>query len=396
MRHVIIFPMKKLTIGILAHVDAGKTTLTEALLYESGVIRKLGRVDSGDAYLDTESLEKSRGITIVSKQAVIERGDSRITLIDTPGHLDFAAETERAIEVLDLAIFLISAPDGVTENGRTYFSLLEKYNVPVLVFVNKMDQTDKSHEDIMAELQTLGHGFVNISNNKDSVIEDMASCSEKQMERYLNGEDLELDDFQADVASRNIMPVTFGSALHLDGIEELLSAIDTFASPRNERDEFGAKVFKINRDSDGTRLCFIKLTGGKLSVRDQIGEEKVSQIRLYSGGKYTAIPFAESGDVVALTGLNQTFAGQGLGCEVDSQEKELKPVLRFRVNLPKEVSERTFLPKLKELEEEDPLLQVDWNEKKQTIEISVMGELQLEILKAQIMDLTKKIKENIK
>lgn len=386
MRHVIIFPMKKLTIGILAHVDAGKTTLTEALLYESGVIRKLGRVDSGDAYLDTESLEKSRGITIVSKQAVIERGDSRITLIDTPGHLDFSAETERAIEVLDLAIFLISAPDGVTENGRTYFSLLEKYNVPVLVFVNKMDQTDKSHEDIMAELQTLGHGFVNISNNKDSVIEDMASCSEKQMERYLNGEDLELDDFQADVASRNIMPVTFGSALHLDGIEELLSAIDTFASPRNERDEFGAKVFKINRDADGTRLCFIKLTGGKLSVRDQIGEEKVSQIRLYSGGKYTAIPFAESGDVVALTGLNQTFAGQGLGCEVDSQEKELKPVLRFRVNLPKEVSERTFLPKLKELEEEDPLLQVDWNEKKQTIEISVMGELQLEILKAQIMD----------
>lgn len=176
MRHVIIFPMKKLTIGILAHVDAGKTTLTEALLYESGVIRKLGRVDSGDAYLDTESLEKSRGITIVSKQAVIERGDSRITLIDTPGHLDFVMETERTIEVLDLAIFLISAPDGVTENGRTYFSLLEKYNVPVLVFVNKMDQTDKSHEDIMAELQTLGHGFVNISNNKDSVIEDMASC----------------------------------------------------------------------------------------------------------------------------------------------------------------------------------------------------------------------------
>lgn len=374
--------MKKIVAGILAHVDAGKTTLAEAMLYRTGALRKIGRVDHGDTALDTHTLERERGITIFASQAVLTTKDTQITLLDTPGHVDFSSETERTLSVLDYAILVISGLDGVQPHTRTLWKLLKAYHIPTFVFVTKMDFARKTEEEITENLiSELDGEFVNFSD-KAAVGEGLALCSETLMEKYLGGEDITDSEIADAVRIRQVFPCYFGSGLKLQGIDELLDALNRYTREPDYPDSFGARVFKISHDPQGVRLTHIKVTGGILKVRDYIGDEKVSGIRIYSGAKFVTADSVEAGEVCALTGLSKTHNGQGLGFEAAETEPITEPVMNYRIVLPEGCDAQTILPKLRELEEEDPQLHITWNSHLQEIHVGLMGEVQAEILKS--------------
>ena len=380
--------MKRLTTGIMAHVDAGKTTLTEAMLYLTGNIRRLGRVDHGDAFLDTQELERERGITIYAKQAILRRGDLELTLVDTPGHVDFSAETERALQVLDCAILVVSAADGVQGHTETLWQLLEEAGVPVFLFVNKMDQPNEGKDAILKQLEgRLGHGFVDMTD-PEARGEGAALCSEELMERYLSGEEFTQEELAALVVQRQLFPVYFGSALQVEGVEELLDGIQAYTLEPEWPQDFGARVFKITRDERGERLTWLKVTGGQLRVREVLHgpnwEEKVNQIRLYSGAKFTAVDVAPAGTVCAVTGLTRTAAGEGLGAEENWTGPRLEPVLSYQVIPPEGVDASTLLERLRRLEEEDPQLQVEWEPHAEQVRVKLMGQVHREVLEREL------------
>lgn len=380
--------MKPLTIGILAHVDAGKTTLSEAVLYVSGNLRKLGRVDNRDAFLDTYALERARGITIFSKQAVLSVGDTQITLLDTPGHMDFGAEMERTLQVLDYAVLVINGADGVQGHTRTLWKLLESYQIPVFLFVNKMDQEGTDKEALLKELRrVLSEGCVDFTDRTSpDFYEGLAVCSEKLLNGYLETAQISEADIQEGIGKRQVFPVCFGSALRLVGIEEFLEVILTYAvSPVYPR-AFQARVFKITRDGQGNRLTHLKITGGCLKVKEEIDGEKVNQIRIYSGEKYEAVPEAGAGSICAVTGLTSPLPGDGLGDEKRLVLPLLEPVLTYGILLPPECDAAQFLPKLKQLEEEEPGLHVSYQESVKQIQVRLMGEVQTEVLRQLILE----------
>lgn len=378
--------MKKLAVGILAHVDAGKTTLSEAMLYTGGAVRKLGRVDKGDAFLDTYELEKKRGITIFSKQAVLQWGEMQITLLDTPGHVDFSAEMERTLQVLDYAILVISGTAGVQGHTQTLWRLLQRYGIPTFLFVNKMDLAVGRKEDISLELkQKLDENITDFSEQgTEHFYESLATCSEEALEQYLENGQIAPAEAAKMIRARELFPCFFGSALKLDGIEEFLKGMEDYMCMPEYPAQFGAKVFKIARDNQGNRLTYMKITGGCLQVKDLIGEEKVNQIRVYSGDKFEAVKEAEAGTVCAVTGPSETSPGRGIGIEAASAMPILEPVLTYRIQLPEDVDAAVMLPKLLQLEEEEPELHITWQEEKKEIHAQIMGEIQMEILKSLI------------
>lgn len=390
---------KRLCIGILAHVDAGKTTLSEAMLYTCGVIRKLGRVDSRDAFLDTYEMERERGITIFSKQAMLRTDDLEISLLDTPGHVDFSAEMERTLQVLDYAILVVSGMDGVQGHTRTLWKLLERYQVPTYLFINKMDQQGTDPAGLMTEIkEKLSDNCTDFgTEDKSSIYESAALCEEALLNQYLEQGEISDRDIARLIVERKIFPCYFGSALKMDGVKSLLDGIRNYGMCPKFGIELGARVFKILRDTQGSRLTYVKITGGALKVKDVLSylpknaedgqiAEKVNQIRIYSGEKYETVDVAEAGCICALTGLTGTYPGQGLGMEKDSPEPVLEPVLTYQMILPQEVHPAAFLPKLRMLEEEDPMLHVLWSEELQEIQVQVMGQVQLEILQRQIKE----------
>ena len=384
--------MKKLTVGILAHVDAGKTTLSEGILYTSGNIRKMGRVDNGDAFLDTYDLERARGITIFSKQAVVPLKELEITLLDTPGHVDFSAEMERTLQVLDYAILVISGADGVQGHTRTLWSLLKKYKIPVFLFVNKMDQQGTDKEALLYELKNrLDDGCIDFTNTEnEDFMENAAMTDEEVLERFLENGIVETEEIKSLIADRKIFPCYFGSALKLQGVEEFLQGIECYVQMPEYPQEFGAKVFKISRDEQGNRLTHLKVTGGTLKVKSLIAngdtKEKINQIRIYSGEKFEMAAEACAGTICAVTGLSRTKPGEGLGLENTGYEPVLEPVLTYQMILPPEASPATMLPKLRQLEEEEPELHIVWKEDLQEIQVQMMGEVQIEILRSLISD----------
>lgn len=372
--------------ALLAHVDAGKTTLAEAMLYTTGRSRSLGRVDHGDTALDTHRLERERGITIFASQAVFNVGDMEVTLLDTPGHVDFSTETERVLQVLDYAVLVISGLDGVQAHTRTLWRLLRIYNVPTFIFVTKMDFARRDREELMAELQKeLDGGCIDFCADNDTLAENLAMCSEHLLEKHLEGEAIDDSDIARLILSRKVFPCYFGSGLKLEGVEELLAGMERLIIPQEYPQSFGAKVFKISRDKND-RLTHLKVTGGVLRVKDTVGEEKINQIRIYSGSKFIAVDEAPAGCVCAVTGLNATYNGMGLGYEAASEKPILEPVMNYRINLPEDCDPQTMLPKLRMLEEEDPQLHISWSELLQEIHVSLMGEVQVEILRSIIMD----------
>lgn len=380
--------MKQLTLGILAHVDVGKTTLSEAMLYLSGAIRKAGRVDNRDAFLDTYELERERGITIFSKQAVFAYDDLKITLLDTPGHVDFSAEMERTLQVLDAAVLVIGASDGVQGHTVTLWKLLKRYQVPVFLFVNKMDQQGTDQDVLMRELcDRLGGGLTNFSEeNKNTLLEELAMCDEELLNCFLEKGDISEKLIRKAIAQRKVFPCFFGSALKLFGVRELMEGIVRYMPISGYPKEFGARVFKITRDNQGNRLTHMKITGGFLKARDVLKTEKVNQIRIYSGEKFDAVNEACAGQVCAVTGLLHTFPGQGFGLEKTVDRHMLEPVLSYCIYLPEGCDPAAFLPKLMQLQEEDPTLQVVWDEELKEIHAKVMGEVQIEILKHMIRE----------
>ena len=369
--------MKKLVCGIVAHVDAGKTTLSEAMLYAAGAIRRLGRVDHGDAYLDNNAMERERGITIFSKMARLSFGETELTLLDTPGHADFSGETERVFSVLDMAVLVLSGTDGVQGHTRTIWELLKKYRVPVFVFVNKTDLAGFDRERVMASLAALDEGFVTLDGDW---AEAVAEKSEGALEEYLATGAVSDYNLRLAIENLEVYPVLFGSALRSEGVEELLEAIDRFAPIISRSSNLGARVFKIMRDKMGARMTFMKLTGGEIRVKDILGGEKIDQIRLYSGEKYTLADSAEAGDVVAVTGLNSSFIGEGFGVENNAEEPYLEPVMSFDAILPEGVGAASALPKFRILEEEDPLLHVGYSEETGRISLRLMGKVQTEVV----------------
>lgn len=389
--------MKKLVMGILAHVDAGKTTLSEALLYSTGKIKKLGRVDNKNAFLDNNLLERERGITIFSKQAVIKTENTEITLLDTPGHVDFSSETERTLQVLDYAIIVISARDGVQVHTETLWKLLSRYNVPTFIFVNKMDLEDTDKINIINNLcKNLSECCVDFTEENDAFFENISLCDELSMEKYMENGTLSTDEISVLIKDRKVFPCFFGSALRLEGIDKFIAAIEKYAVQPEEKKEFGAKIFKIARDNQGNRMTFMKVTGGKFRVKSVVSynsndskeqlEEKANILRIYSGEKFEPIEEAVQGNVVAVLGLSKTFPGQGIGFEEGGFEPILEPVLNYRVKLPEGISPAQFLPKLKQLEDEDPQLHIEWNEQLGGIYASLMGEVQEEILKSMVSE----------
>lgn len=374
--------MKKIVAGILAHVDAGKTTLAEAMLYRTGRLRKIGRVDHGDTALDTHALERERGITIFASQAVFATDSVEVTLLDTPGHVDFSSETERTLSVLDYAILVISGLDGVQSHTLTLWKLLKLYNVPTFVFVTKMDFARKSREEIIENLNSeLDGDFVDFGDEA-AMEEGLALCSESMMEKYLGGESITDTEIAESIRQRQVFPCFFGSGLKLDGVDEFINALEKYTVEPTYSDSFGARVFKISHDPQGVRLTHVKVTGGSIKVRELIGDEKISGIRLYSGAKFTTADEVEAGEICALTGLDKTHNGQGLGFEAAGERPTLEPVMNYRVVLPPECDADTILPKLRELEEEDPQLHVTWNSHLKEIHVGLMGEVQAEILKS--------------
>ena len=380
----------KTVIGILAHVDAGKTTLSEALLYNAGITKALGRVDKGNAYLDTDELEKQRGITIFSKQAEFIWKDLEVTLVDTPGHVDFSAEMERTLQILDYAILVISASNGVQSHTRTLWELLKMYKVPTIIFVNKMDMPDTDKALLLSELKSkLDDSCIDFTDIQEVMSnEEVAMTNESLMEEFLSCGKIDIEDIKRGISDREIFPCHFGSALKNDKIIDLLDGLNTYIDEKKYPDKFGAKVYKINRDSQGNRLTYIKVTGGVLRVKDIIddSEEKINQIRIYSGDKYRTANEIYSGEVCAVTGLTKTYSGENLGIENDNNDVILEPVLMYRVVLPQEIDAAMMLPKLKQLEEEDPTLAIKWNEDLKEIQVCLMGEVQIEILKKLVLD----------
>ncbi len=390
-------PEKYICAGIVAHVDAGKTTLSESILYTSGAIRKMGRVDHGDAFLDTYELERSRGITIFSKQALFSLGDAQITLLDTPGHVDFSAEMERTLQVLDYAILLISGADGVQGHTLTLWKLLKRYQIPTFLFVNKMDQPGTDEKALMEELKKrLDGNCVDFSGDRDTQEwqEQLAMCDEILLERYLEEGSVEEGEISRLINERKLFPCFFGSALKMTGVQEFLQGLEKYIKMPEYPREFGAKVFKIARDSQGNRLTYMKITGGSLKVKTVLRgqkdgedrEEKVDQIRIYSGEKYEMVNEAFAGMVCAVTGLTFTYPGQGLGREAASDMPLLEPVLTYQIQLPPECDVHKMLLNLRQLEEEEPLLHIVWNEELGEIHAQVMGEVQIEILKSLIKE----------
>lgn len=391
--------MKRLVIGILAHVDAGKTTLSEGMLYVSGNLKKLGRVDHKDAFLDTYRLERERGITIFSKQAILALENTQFMLLDTPGHVDFSTEMERTLQVLDYAILVVSGSDGVQGHTETLWKLLEQYRIPTFLFVNKMDLDTAEHDTVLGQIKRrFGDGCIDFSAEctVEERDEEAAMCSEMMMESFLKNGELSLEELRYAIIHRDIFPCYFGSALRLDGVESFLRGMETYTVNPVYPKEFGAKVYKISRDPQGKRLTWMKITGGGLKVKtnltnadlsmeeEDIWEEKADQLRLYSGEKYQMVEFVPAGSVCAVTGLTRTKPGDALGLEPESIAPVLEPVLTYQVILPEGVDAHTMLQKLKVLEEEDPQLHVVWNERLQEIHIQLMGEIQLEILKSLI------------
>lgn len=374
--------MKKIIAGILAHVDAGKTTLAEAMLYRTGKLRKIGRVDHGDTALDTHALERERGITIFASQAVFSTDKMEVTLLDTPGHVDFSSETERTLGVLDYAILVISGLDGVQSHTLTLWKLLRLYGVPTFVFVTKMDFARKSREEIIENLNSeLDGDFVDFGDEA-AMSEGLALCNESMMEKYLGGETIDEREIAEAIKLRQVFPCFFGSGLKLDGIDEFIDALEKYTIQPEYSEAFGAKVFKISHDPQGVRLTHIKVTGGSIKVREMIGDEKISGIRIYSGAKFTTADEGKSGEICALTGLDKTHNGQGLGFEAAGERPTLEPVMNYRVVLPDGCDADTILPKLRELEEEDPQLHVTWNSHLKEIHVGLMGDVQAEILKS--------------
>lgn len=380
--------MGKIVVGILAHVDAGKTTLSEGMLYTSGAIRTMGRVDNRDAFLDTYALERERGITIFSKQAVFPLGTTQVTLLDTPGHVDFSPEMERTLQVLDYAILVISGADGVQGHTRTLWNLLRRYEIPTFVFVNKMDQEGTDAEVLLQELKNvLEEGCVNFSAKRDAhFYEETAVCSEDALEEFLEIGRLKKETLQELFLERQLFPCFFGSALRLEGVKEFVEQMQELIKVPAYPETFGAKVFKIARDEAGNRLTYLKITGGSLKVKAVIEGQKVNQIRIYSGEKYEAVNEVEAGSICAVTGLSDTYPGEGLGAEQGTYLPVLEPVLNYQV-IPTEGDDPILLlPKLRELEEEEPQLHIVWEEALQEIHVQLMGEVQLEVLKTLIYE----------
>ena len=414
--------MKHITIGILAHVDAGKTTLSECMLYLSGQIRKPGRVDHKDAFLDTYELERERGITIFSKQAELKMGNLGITLLDTPGHVDFSAEMERTLQVLDYAILVINGADGVQGHTRTLWRLLKRYQIPTFIFINKMDQVGTDKAKILADLENrLDEGCIDFSKITEETYDSLAMCDEKVMEEYLESEKVEEDTIAEMIGNRKVYPCYFGSALKMEGVQEFMDGMTGYIEKNQQQKTdpasgesdtkgkstgiFGAKAYKISRDAAGNRLTHLKVTSGRLKVKDILKgdmrknghsdetegadhnwEEKVNQIRIYSGEKYEMVQEAESGMVCAVTGLNYTYPGEGLGIECDSEAPALEPVLIYKIELPEGCDVHKMLGNLRILEEEDPMLKIVWNEELGEIHAKLMGAVQIEILKSLIKD----------
>ncbi len=401
---------KYISVGILAHVDAGKTTLSESILYQCGNIRKLGRVDHGDAFLDTYELEKSRGITIFSKQAVFDLGETKVTLLDTPGHVDFSAEMERTLQVLDYAILVINGADGVQGHTRTLWNLLKQYAIPVFIFVNKMDQNGTDKEKVLESLQkrlsdacisfdelSLRQGTEAIMEASDDFWEMLSMCDDAALDEFLQEGQLSKDRLVQMIEERKLFPCYFGSALKVQGVDEFLRGLETFTRSKvqNEKQAFGAKVYKITRDTQGNRVTHLKVTSGILKVKDllkknagnaDVWEEKVNQIRVYSGDKFEMVSEAKAGMICAVTGLSRTYAGEGLGIESESDAPVLEPVLNYQIRFPQEIDAHTMLRNLRILEEEDPMLCIVWNEELGEIHARLMGEVQIEILKSLVKD----------
>ena len=387
--------MDKLILGILAHVDAGKTTLSEAMLYAGGQLRKLGRVDHQNAFLDTDVQERERGITIFSKQAVLPLGDVEFTLLDTPGHVDFSSEMERTLQVLDYAVLVISGTDGVQSHTRTLWQLLERYNVPTFLFVNKMDLGGADRAALLASLQGgLSAACVDFSTEDGDFLEDVAMCSEETLAAYLETGRVETAEIRALIAARKLFPCWFGSALRLDGVEAFLRGMARYARVPQYPEEFGAKVYKIGHDAQGARLTYLKVTGGALPVKsvlsggagDRAWSEKADQLRIYSGGKYRLAEVVPAGGVCAVTGLTKTYPGEGLGAEPDTPAPVLDSFLTYQVILPADCEPHTAVQRLRLLEEEDPQLHVVWNEQLRELHVQLMGEVQLEVLQRLLLD----------
>ena len=386
-------PSNHICIGLLAHVDAGKTTLSESMLYLSGRIRQQGRVDHGNAYLDTYELERARGITIFSKQAELVFGELEVTLLDTPGHVDFSAEMERTLRVLDYAILVINGADGVQGHTETLWKLLKQYRIPVFLFINKMDQNGTDAEKLLEELRVkLSGSCIRFGEAEDSeeFLENVAMAEEQVLETYLEHGTIERGEISRLIRERKVFPCYFGSALKNIGVKEFLAGLECYAKERSYPEEFGAKVYKIARDPQGNRLTYLKVTGGVLKVRDLIRyqdvEEKVSQIRIYSGEKYDAVQEVRAGRVCAVTGLTKTYPGEGLGAEPPSEGPVLTPVLNYQLILPEGCDTHGMLLKLRQLEEEDPELHIVWNEELGEIHAQLMGEVQTEILQSMIRE----------
>ena len=391
--------MKRLVIGVMAHVDAGKTTLSEALLYRSGAIRRLGRVDHRDAFLDTDAIERERGITIFSKQALFSLGDTEVTLLDTPGHVDFSAEMERTLRVLDCAVLVISGTDGVQGHTRTLWRLLERYGVPVFLFVNKMDLAGADRAALLSDLKRrLDSGCVDFSAAPETLAEEAAVCDEAVLERYLETGKVLDSDITRMIGERKLFPCFFGSALKLEGVDGFLTGLERYAPISAYPADFGARVFKIARDGQGNRLTYLKVTGGTLRVKDmltnrrpgipedKLWEEKADQLRIYSGVKFRPVEEAPAGSIVAVTGLSRAVPGEGLGFETAWTGPVLEPVLTYQVELPDGTDPHTALLRLRQLEEEDPQLHIVWNETAREIHIQLMGEVQLEIIRRLIRE----------
>ena len=378
--------------GILAHVDAGKTTLSESMLYLSGTVRKLGRVDHKDAFLDTYALERDRGITIFSKQAVFSLGNKKVNLLDTPGHVDFSAEMERTLQVLDYAVLVISGADGVQGHTETLWKLLKLYDIPTFIFINKMDQQGTDKAALLSELkERLDEGCIAFDREESTeTLEELAMTDEKVLDYFMEHESIRKEDICRLIKERRVFPCYFGSALKLEGVQELLYGFERYMEPYTGTEEFGAKVFKISRDDKGERLTFLKVTGGKLVVKMPVNlvdkEEKVNQIRIYSGAKYETVSEVEAGGVCAVTGLVSSYIGQGFGVEKGTAAPFLEPVLTYQMILPDGADTTKVLRELKQLEEEEPLLNIVWNPALEEIHVQLMGEVQTEILKTMIAE----------
>ena len=385
-----------IVLGILAHVDAGKTTLSEAMLYLSGKLKKLGRVDHRDSFLDNNSLERARGITIFSKQAVMPLGEMTVTLLDTPGHVDFSAEAERSLQVLDYAVLVISGTDGVQAHTETLWKLLERYNVPVLIFVTKMDLPGCDRQEIMDGLRTrLSERCVDFSAEGDALFESAAMCSEEAMDEYIETGSIGAERLRDMLRRREIFPCCFGSGLRTEGVAEFLNTLELYARPGDYSEDFSARVYKIARDAQGNRMTFMKVTGGALRVRilmkyaDRDGnafEEKISQLRIYSGAKYDTAEVICPGQICAALGLTGTYPGQGLGAAGDFAEPLLEPVMSYRVILPPQSEPAVLLPKLMQLAQEDPQLHIVWNERTREISVQLMGRVQAEIFRSLVKE----------